>query len=290
MANTFVKAQEWASVLQSQLRESFIGKEIANTRFEGDFDGADTVNFRRQAKLSTLPLATASSKVTVQALNMTNETFTLNNREHISFEIANEDMKELNVSPESEQILNGVEAYARKWDDAIFAEYANAGLVLQDGDMETASNGGTTNSIALSKSNIYDAITAIGKKMDEANIPSNDRWVVFSPKEKQLLLKCPELVRSTQLGDKVVTGGYVGEIDGFKIMFSNRIVTASSIKHCLAGQGKPIDFAANIKPKVEMTPSEYRDSFAALFKTMSKYGTKVFTSGAERLMDIQVKV
>jgi hypothetical protein len=73
--------------------------------------------------------------------------------------------------------------------------------------METASNGGTTNSIKLTKSNIYDLVTAVQEKLDTApdslgnatGVPDNDRWVMFSPKEKRLLAKAPELIRATAL-------------------------------------------------------------------------------------------
>jgi hypothetical protein len=38
--------------------DSFIGMKIANTKFEGDFDGNGTVNFRRQAKITLSTMAT----------------------------------------------------------------------------------------------------------------------------------------------------------------------------------------------------------------------------------------
>jgi hypothetical protein len=64
------------------------------------------------------------------------------------------------------------------------------------------------------------------------------------------------------------------------------------VKHLLAGAGAgeraPICFAANIKPEVQITPMEMRDSFADLVKAQTKFGTKVFTEGANRLIDVQI--
>lgn len=154
--------------------------------------------------------------------------------------------------------------------------------------MITATNGGAGNPVILTKSNVYDLVTAIAQKMDENNIPTNDRWLIVSPLEKRLLANAPELLRSTSMGDSVVTGGFMGEIDGVQIRYSNNLVSAGGVKHCLAGQGKPVCFAANIRPQVEITPSQYRTSFTTLVKAQSKYGVKTFTEGANKLIDVNV--
>jgi hypothetical protein len=33
--------------------------------------------------------------------------------------------------------------------------------------------------------------------MDENNMPTNNRWIILSPKEKRFLANAPELLRST---------------------------------------------------------------------------------------------
>jgi hypothetical protein len=47
--------------------------------------------------------------------------------------------------------------------------------------------------------------TAVDSLGNATGLPDSDRWIMLSPKEKRLLAKAPELLRSTQLGDKVVT-------------------------------------------------------------------------------------
>jgi len=290
MANTLVKSQKWATMLQTQLREAFIGKEIVSTKFEGDFTGSDTVNFRRMAKLTVLPLATASSSVTLQDINISNEVFTFNNREHFAIEISDEDAKELDISPESQGIQDATEEYANKYDTAIMQEYANAGIVVDDGNMESESNGGAGNAIALTKANIFDLFTAINQTLDEANVSPNGRWAIISPAQRRLIAKSPDLVKNTEASDKRLrTGKVLGEIDGIKIMVSNNLQTATGTQHILAGQGTPIDFAANLKPAVQVIPSSSNpDKFVAVFKSFTKFGTKVFTDGAEKLIDVQI--
>lgn len=288
MANAIsvLNAENWSSVLQEVLREGFIGKEIANTKFEGSFDGSDTVHFPRMAKIAVSDLADSYDAPLVQDLTVTDETFTLNHRKAWAVKLSEEDVKQMKVSPRDQFINDAAESFAEAYDNAILAEYANAAHVA-DADLVGGASGAAA---ALTKDNIYQFIIGIGRILDEANVPQNDRFIILSPAEKALLLQSPALVRATIEGDKVVSRGLVGSVDNFKIYCSNSLVTAASVKHALAGGGKPICFAANIKPKVQITPPEYRDDFVYLFKSQTKFGVKTFTEGAERLVDVQVAV
>lgn len=288
MSNTLIKGEKWASVLQSVLRESFVGKFIADTKFEGQFDKADTVHFVRQSKITLATLSSSYDEIPVQDLVQADETFTPSVRKAFTIRVSDEDYKTINVNPDSQVIQDAAERFAQAYDDEIFAQYANAGTTITDSYMETASNGGGTNAITVSKSNAYDLVTAVGQAMDEANIPDSNRWIVLDPKRKRLLMKAPELIRDTSMGDEIVTGGVLGMVDNFKIYWSNRTVLATS-RYLLAGQGKPICFAAITKPKVEFVDSSTQaNSFVNYMKGQSRFGAKVFSEGAERLFAIKV--
>lgn len=297
MSNSFVKSEAWSSVLQSQLRQAFVGKFVTDMKFEGKFDGNDTVHFKRTAKVQFSSMASSYVEVPVSALTDTDETFTLNERQGFSVAVSDEDYKELNIDPNSQVMRDAVEQSAKLYDTNIMGQYANAGITVDDGNMTTATNGGAGNAIVLTKSNIYDFLTGISEAMDAAvdslgnatGIPDSDRWVILSPAEKRLLANAPELLRSTDLGDKTVTGGFMGTVDNLKIYWSNNLTTASSVKHVLAGQGKPICFAANIKPKVQFVGSETQaNTFVNYLKCQTKFDSKVFAEGAERLIDCEI--
>ena len=248
MSNTFIKSEAWANVLQSVLRESFVGKFITNNKFEWEFDGNDTVHFQRLAKIVTSDMPSSYSEIPTQPLVETDEIFTLDNRKAFSVAISDEDYKELKISPDSQIIKDAAEKFAKDWDDVIMGEYANAGYVIADGDMETATNWGWSAAIVLSKTNIYDMFTAVSEVLDENNVPTDNRFIVISPKEKRFIAKSPDLVRDTKMGDEIVVkwGWYLGMINDLNIYYSNNLKTVSSVKHLIAGQGKPISFAAKI--------------------------------------------
>jgi hypothetical protein len=94
-------------------------------------------------------MATSYVEIPVQALTQTNETFTLSIRKGFAVAISDEDYKEIDINPDSQIMKDAVEQAAKLYDTEIMSNYANAGLTVTDGDMETATNGGGANSIAL---------------------------------------------------------------------------------------------------------------------------------------------
>ncbi|MCT4592529.1 MAG: phage capsid protein [Candidatus Gracilibacteria bacterium] len=281
---TSLNAEAWSSVLQEVLRERFIGKEIANTKFEGNFDGTDKVHFPKMSKITVQNLSSSYDSPAPQDLTVTDEQFVLNQRKAWAVKLSEEDVRQMKVSPNDQFIADAAESFAKAYDDAILSQYLNA-----EHTADAALVGGTSgDGASLTKDNIYQFIIEIGRLLDEANVPQTDRFIILSPKEKALLLQSPALVRSTKVGDKTIVSGEVGTVDNFTIYCSNNLKKASDIRHALAGGGRPVCFAANIKPKVQITPPEYRDDFVYLFKSQTKFGVKTFTEGANRLVDVKI--
>ena len=297
--NTLIKSEKWASVLQSQIRmNSFIWMQIADTKFEGAFDGNGTVHFRRQAKIVLQDMASWSSEIAVTKLVETDETFTLNKRKAFSTEVSDEEFKEMDINPTSQVMQDAKEAFARTYDQEIFSNYASASMTLTDGDLDTATNGGGTNAIVPSKANIYEIIRRVNLKMDKAvdslgnvtGLSMAGRFVILSPDETFHLDAAPELVRSTALWDKIVTGGFKGKLNGVDIYSTNLLSVVSTDRYGLFGQGKPICFGANIKPNITLVSSNTQNNtFLNYLKGMTKYDTTVFSEGAERLGYIKLK-
>lgn len=284
--NTLQKSQKWSSVLQSQIRmDSFIGMKIADTKFEGDFDGNGTVNFRRQAKIVLQDMASGSSEIAVTKLVETNETFTLDTFKGFTTEVSDEEFKEMDINPNSQVMQDAREAFARVYDLEIFGNYASASMVVDDGNMSTATNGGGNNPIIVSKDNAYEMIRRVQLAMNKAvdslgnatGLPTNGRFLIVSPDEVFFFEAMPELLRSTDYGDRIVTGGFSGKVNNLSIYWTNLLSEVATVRYCLFGQGKPICFGANIKPKIQFVGQETQaNTFLNYLKGMTKYGSKVF--------------
>ena len=281
----------WEDKLQDQLREKFVGFNFANVKMDGKFIGADTVHFPRQAKLAVQTIASFNDSIVLQDLTSTDETFSLTERRYFAFTINIEEDIETYVDPRSQALKDVMEDFAREYDKQIFGEYANAGIVFDDGDMDTATNGGAGFPIILSKTNVVEMFININVKMDEGLVPSNDRKIALAPKDIGLLLKAPELTRATETAERRLETGLIGEIEGMMIYKSLQIQEVTGTRHSLAVQGLPISFGSNIKPNVFVsTVGENTDKFASVIKGATKFGTKLFTEGAERTVDVQIKV
>jgi hypothetical protein len=87
-------------------------------------------------------MASGSAEIGITKLVETNETFTLSKFKGFATEISDEEFKEMDIDPNSQVMLDAKDAFARAYDLEIFGNYASASMVVDDGDMTTASNGG----------------------------------------------------------------------------------------------------------------------------------------------------
>ena len=100
---------------------------------------------------------------------------------------------------------------------------------------------------ALSPETIYGTIVDVRTAMSKAHIPNdNRRWLLVSPETYALILKSPEFVRATQLGDAVVQTGAQGRIAGCNFLEDTTLseTTAFNSVQDLSGSGKYIGASA----------------------------------------------
>lgn len=82
---------------------------------------------------------------------------------------------------------------------------------------------------ALTKDTVYDSVVDVRTAMSKANVPNdNRRFLLATPEVYALLLKCPEFIRASELGDAVVQTGAVGRIAGFNVYEDNTLTAATT--------------------------------------------------------------
>lgn len=74
-----------------------------------------------------------------------------------------------------------------------------------------------TDTKALTKTTIYDAIIDARTQARKAHLQTAELWLAVSPDTYALLLKSPEFIRASALGDEVVQNGAVGKIGGILV-------------------------------------------------------------------------
>jgi hypothetical protein len=167
---------------------------------------------------------------------------------------------------------NILEGYAGRGAIAI-RDVVDSHLLAHYADVHSGNIIGTNAApITLTSGNIYSYITQLGEKLDDSNVPQEDRHLVITPKFKTMLLQSSEFTRSTTLGDTVIQNGYIGNVGGFAIHVSTNNPAVSGVVNLLAFTRDFISFASQVS-KVE-TVRPY-DMFAEAVKGLYLYGSKV---------------
>lgn len=141
--------------------------------------------------------------------------------------------------------------------------------------------------LALTADNILETITAMASVLDEQNVPESDRFLIFTPQERNLLMSS-RLAQADFMGDSssIVRNGKIGMIDRFQVYVSNLLPTAAlgqdfrqepqigaPARHVmLGGQKSALTFASQIN-KVENIPNP--NDFGTLIRGLMVYGRKV---------------
>lgn len=128
--------------------------------------------------------------------------------------------------------------------------------------------------ITVSKTTIFDYIVDLKTKLDQREIPAEDRWVAFPSVIANLLLKSSQLQTAVDTAyEDVIKKGIVGYVAGFKV-YSNEQVAGDNTTgyQCLAGHKSFITFAMAF---TESGMEPFIGGFGQNFKGLSCYGAKV---------------
>ncbi len=128
------------------------------------------------------------------------------------------------------------------------AAYSMAKRIDTDGGSTLLAAATVDNEAQLTKDNIYSVIVDIRTRMNKANIPNDGkRYLLALPDAMALILKSPEFIAASSLGDEVKQTGAIGKIAGFLVIEWND--TTANLQ-LLAGHPRfatrAMDFAVDI--------------------------------------------
>ena len=92
--------------------------------------------------------------------------------------------------------------------------------------------------VALTAENILSYITMLSTVLDEANVPAVGRYLVITPRERQVLMMS-NLAQAQFMGDStsILRNGKIGSIDRFTIYVTNHMPKAEANQNWLGGSG-----------------------------------------------------
>lgn len=94
----------------------------------------------------------------------------------------------------------------------------------------------STNTTALTKTTIYDSVVDEVALLKKKGLAPEEMWLAVTNETYALLLKCPEFIKASELGDKVVQNGQVGKINGLAVYETNNIPDNSNIEYIIGNR------------------------------------------------------
>ena len=137
--------------------------------------------------------------------------------------------------------------------------------------------------------NILDTIDALSERLDENEIPKDNRWIVVNAKVAHLIRRSEGYTPAVESAySEVVKKGLIGMISGFMV-YQNEQVSGNNTTgyYIMAGHKSAITFALSFK---ENGVEDLIGNFGKAYKQLMVYGGKVLDERRKALAYAWVKV
>ena len=91
----------------------------------------------------------------------------------------------------------------------------------------------SSNTTELTKTTIYDSIVDEVAALKKKGLNPTEMWLAVTNETYALLLKSPEFIKSSDLGDNVIQNGRVGRINGLDVYETNNIPDDSNVEYII---------------------------------------------------------
>lgn len=163
------------------------------------------------------------------------------------------------------------------------AGYSMGLQVNDDGTTELVTGGSYVNtSSALTKSNIYEKFVDVRTSMSTAKIPTTGRWALVNPLTTALILKSPEFISASNLGDAVKQLGALGQIAGFTLYEDNTLPANVSF---ICGH---MDWCTRVREWAVPVHLQSLDGSGAFIGATAVQGRSIYTHKVTKPVAVQI--
>lgn len=260
----------WAAAFIVQLRKLLVygGPQIVNHDYEGDIQQAgDTVHISSMGDV-TVSDYDDNTDLNYEDIPDAGQALLIDQQK--AFAVAVKDI-------DKAQALNGGRAVAQIMSQAAYrmSDAADKFIAAKYTDIAAGNVLAPVTDFTTNTGTAYNTLVNLGVKLDEANVPSEGRYVVVPPWYHGLLRKDPNFINAEKSGSTgPLLNGQVGEAAGFAVLKSNNVPqpTAGTTYVVQAGTPMAISFANQIVENEALRdPKRFRD----LLRGLHVYGAKV---------------
>ena len=257
----------WSARLLSNLRKSHVLSEVANTEWEGEIANfGDTVKINSIGKVSVRDYQKGAD-LERDELDDSQTILTIDNAKYFNFSIDDIDQAQQRPKVMDEAMEEASYALSDASDSDLAGNATEAHHIEDAGEIDST--------------DVYELITEVNRKLDEANVPRGNRWAVVTPwfMQKMVLAKIFEQSGSFDASD-VESEGYAGQTLGFDFYISNNLrqdYGSDDDSLLMFGTNRSMTFAEQILNIEAYRPE---DSFSDAVKGLYVYGHKVVDPNA----------
>jgi len=260
----------WAARLLAALEKALVYGQanVANRDYEGEIKKAgNTVKIASIGDVTIGNYETNTNIAEPEVLTDSEQTLLIDNAKYFNFYVDSVDRAQQNVNVLDEAMRRSAWSL-REVADNFLASTMDAALL-------TANKiGSTTTPKVPTKDDAYEYLVDLGVLLDEANVPTTDRFVVIPAWFHGLLLKDDRFVRSgTAMGDRRLRNGEAGEAAGFAVLKSNSVPNTTGTKYKIIA-GHPMA-TAYVEQVLDVQTYKPEKRFGDAVKGLHVYGAKV---------------
>lgn len=268
MAITNFIPEVWSAQLLTSLKKSlvFAGPTVVNRNYEGEIANAgDTVRITSISRPTVADYTKSSTTITPENLTDAARTLVIDQAKYFAFEVDDIDLR---------QSANGGALMSEAADEAAYALADTADQYVAGLYTGVAVGNAIGTTAITSAALAVTGLINLKVKLDNANVPTQGRYVIVPPWYHGLLLGSDLFVRVDASGtSEALRNGMVGRAFGFDVLVSNNCVIATGDDYIVqAGYPGAYTFAEQIA-KVEAYRPE--SAFSDALKGLHLYGAKL---------------
>lgn len=295
--------QVWSAKTIQRINQTNLMLGFTNRDYEGEIKAAgDTVYVRTFGDV-VVTNYTRGQQISYSDLAPTKESMTVKDSKSFAFAIDRLDIAQNDLSALDGYADRAAVALNNTIETKLQSVYGSSSIPSGN----KINNAGSA--YTISASNAYSIIVDAGKALDVQHAPSDGRWLVITPTYRAFLLKdTSNVIRSTDLGDEIITSGkwkggtgeyapmtarnaaaminYVGKVAGFDVFWGNTPLSDANGRYCLFGQGQPIAYASQLRDVSYLQTME--TTFGSAMRGLLLHDTAVFAEWGKRLGYIQI--
>lgn len=253
----------WSKKLNFKYYKALTLMQICNTNWEGEISGQGSKVQIRVRPTISIGDYSVNGNVAYQNLADDKITLTVDKAKYFAFKVDDIDKAQADINVMNEASQDAAMQMKIAVETQVFGSiYADATNSLS--------------SLTMDKTNVLDWIVDAEVKLDENNVPVDNRFIIIPPKAAGYIQKS-DLKNASITGDSksVMRGnmwnGRLGEIAGFTVYVSNCLASSGTTYQCFAGQKNSVTFASQIT-KTETV--RLQDTFGDAIRGLNVYGWK----------------